>query len=126
MKRAKEIVLGEGSAALSLLVGIIALAFFPIPVVVYIFYLIWLAYVENQVHRWIQPLLTTWPRLGACGAMGLGLVARAWQLTPPNPNLLAPELNPLTFSFWTLILVGVGLFWFCVDAAKKLWRTRRE
>lgn len=129
MKQAKEIVKavvqGEGSAALSLLIGAIALALFPIPVVVYILYLIWLGYTEDQARRWLRPLLTTWPRLGACGALSLGCIAGSWQLRPLEPNLFIAELHPLTFSFYTLILVGVGLFWFCVDAAKELRRKRR-
>lgn len=130
MRQAKEIVKtvvqGEGSAALSLALGVIALALFPIPVVVYIFYLIWLGYIEDQARRWLRRSLTTWPRLGACAAFSLGCIVGAWQLRPPEPDIIRAELHPVTFSFWTLMVTGVWLFWSFVDAAKELWRRRIE
>lgn len=120
----KELVLGEGSVALSLLLGVIALWLFPIPIVIYVFYLLLLGYTEVQAHRWLRRLLTAWSRLVVCGVIALGLIAGALQLTPPDPDLFAAELHPFTFSFYTLILVGIGLFWLCIDAAKELRRSQ--
>lgn len=118
----KALVLGEGQAALSLAFGVIALGIFPIPVVVYICYIVWLGYAEAQAHRWLRRFLTSWPRLWACGALSLGCIAGAWRLRPPEPDLLIADLHPVTFSFYTLMLIGVGLFWTCVDTAKELRR----
>lgn len=115
----QKAVLGEGFVALALAFMIIALWFFPVPIVVHLCYLLLLAYAKERAILWLRPLLTTWPRLAVCGAFGLGLIARALQLIPHD---IFAELHPVTFSFLTLILVGVGLFWLCVDAAKELRR----
>lgn len=128
MKQLKEVaqegVLGNGSVALPLALGVIALAFFPIPVVVYIFYVALLSYVVDQARRWLRPLLTTWPRLLVCTVLSVGCIAKAWQLTPTG-SLLA-ELQAVTFSFWTLLLTGVWLFLPCVGAARELWKSRSQ
>lgn len=118
----KELVVGEGHGALFLALGIIALWLFPIPVVVYIFYILWLGYAEDQARRWLRKFLVTWPRLTVCAALCLGCVIGAWQL--PNTDILA-ELHPINFTYLTLMLTGVWLFWLCVDAAKELRRWRR-
>lgn len=130
MKHAQEIVkalvLGEGSVALSLAVIVLALWFFPVLLVVYLSYLLLLAYVQDQARRWLKGFLTTWLRLVVCAAFSLGCIGGSWQITPLNLDLFTAELHPYTFSFYTTILVGIWLFWLCVDAAKELWRRRIE
>lgn len=116
---AKEMVMGEGQAALSLVLGVIGLWFFPVLVVVYGYYIWLLGHVEYQAWRWLQQFLTTWPRLIACGAGGLGLVAGAWQLPPSARDWFV--LHPLTFTYYTLIFAGVWLF---AGACRGLWKIK--
>ena len=128
MKQAKEIaknaVMGGGQAVLLLVLGVLSLGLFPIPVVVYVYYIFLLGHVEDQARRWLQQFLTTWPRVLASGAAGLGLAAGAWYRMPPNPDLFSAELHPLTFSFWTLIVTGVWLVGLCIQASKELWKSQ--
>lgn len=116
-------ILGEGQGALSLAVGVIALWLFPVPAVVYIYYLMLLGLVEEQARRWLGKFLTTWPRLIVCAAFSLGCIAGAWQINPPEPNIfIADALHPSTFSFYTLMLTGVWLFWLCIWTARAWMR----
>jgi len=122
---AEEAVKGEGQAALLLALGVLGLGIFPIPVVVHVYYIFLLGYVEDRARRWLQKFLTSWPRVLASGAAGLGLVAGAWYRMPSNPDLFSAELHPLTFSFWTLILTGAWLFWLCIEASRELWKSQQ-
>jgi hypothetical protein len=130
MKQAKDIVkeavMGGGEAALSLALGVLSLGIFPIPAVVYIYYIFLLGYVEDQARRWLQKFLTTWPRVLTCGAATLGLAAGAWYRMPSNPDLFSAELHSLTFSFWTLILTGAWLFSLCIRVSRELWKSQQR
>jgi len=121
MKQAKDIVkeavMGGGEAALSLALGIIVLWLCPLPIVVYIVYIVLLGHVQYQAWHWLQQVLTTWPRLIACGALGLGLIAGSWQLPPPARDWTV--LHPLTFTYYTLIFTGTLLL---AGAWRCLWK----
>ncbi len=127
---AKEMLMGEGQAVLFLALGVLGLGIFPIPAVVYIYYIFLLGHVEDQACRWLQKFLTTWPRVLASGAAGLGLIAgttlyHAYYVPSPH-DLFSAELDPLTFSFFTLILTGAWLFWLCREASKELWKSQQS
>ena len=134
MKRAqeiaKEMLMGEGQAALLLALGVLSLGIFPIPVVVYMYYIFLLGHVEDQARRWLQKFLTTRPRVLTSGAAGLGLIAGTTlyhaYYVPSTPDLFSAELDPLTFSFFTLILTGAWLLWLCREASKELWKSQQS
>lgn len=115
----------EGLTALLLVVLVGAVLLFPIPLVIYLAYLMLFVEVATKAHRWLQKRLRVRERLIVCGGLSVGLVG--WLIFfEPYPEELLTKLYPDAFRYWTIIMALMSLLRLFFEGLRDLWRMRQQ